>query len=79
MFHSFLSDNSKKYVATTAAHSKRIIEILKNKCLGVGISTIWENKNGCSEKYICVTALYLLPIWFKSYNIIIEFVPGHGR
>ena len=30
VFHSFISDNSKQYAATTAAHSKRIIELLKN-------------------------------------------------
>ena len=31
VFHSFLSDNSKQDAATTTAHSKRLISLLKNK------------------------------------------------
>ena len=31
LFHSFLSDDIKQYAATTTAHSKRLISLLKNK------------------------------------------------
>ena len=31
VFYSFLSDNSKKYAATTNSHRKRLIGILKEK------------------------------------------------
>ena len=31
VFHSFLSDNSKQDAATTTAHSKKLISLLKNK------------------------------------------------
>ena len=37
---------------------------------------IWENKDGCVEKYLCVTALYLLSILTYEYNIIIDGVVG---
>ena len=60
VFHSFLSDNSKQGAATTGAHSKRIIGLLKNgKCLSAGVNTIWENIDGCAEHYRCATSLYL--------------------
>ena len=58
MFHLSLIDNSKEDSATTAAHSKQIIELLKNsKCLGDGHSTIWNNIDICAEHYRYSTAL----------------------
>ena len=42
VFHSFLSDNSKQDAATTTAHRKRLISLLKNKqVLTTSLSTIW--------------------------------------
>ena len=52
-----------------------------HKCLGPGVSTIWENTDGCDEFYRCATALYALSILSQSYNIVIEsgiIAPGHG-
>ena len=44
VFHSFLSDDSKQDAATTTAHSKLLISLLKNeKVLKTSLSTIWEN------------------------------------
>ena len=52
VFHSFLSDDSKQDAATTTAHSKRLISLLKNKqVLKTSLSTIWENTDGCAEQY----------------------------
>ena len=57
----FLSDASNKYASTTAAHSKWIIELLKNRELIVtDISTIWDHLDGCDDQYRCPTAFYLL-------------------
>ena len=51
VFHSFLSDDSKQDAATTIAHSKRLISLLKNKqVLTTSLSTIWENTDGCDEQ-----------------------------
>ena len=53
MFHSFLSDVSKQYAATNTAHSKRLIELLKEqKVLTSSLSTIWENTDGCADQYV---------------------------
>ena len=42
VFHSFLSDNSKQNAATTTAHSKLLISLIKNKkVLTTSLSTIW--------------------------------------
>ena len=58
LFHYFLSDNSKQYAATTSAHSKSLISLLKNKqVLTTSLSTIWENTDGCAEQYRCASAL----------------------
>ena len=67
-----MSDPIIQTAATTAAHIKKIIDLFKKrKCLGSGISTIWENAYGCYYHYICATALYLSSILSKSLNIII--------
>ena len=66
-------DYSKQYAATTAAHSEKIIEMLKiSKCLGYGHIIIWDNIYVCDEHYNCATASYLLYILLKSYSRIID-------
>ena len=48
VFQSFLSGDSKQDAATTSAHRKLIIELLKNRQLIFSdISTIWDNSNDC--------------------------------
>ena len=52
------------------------------KKLGAGVSTRWENMNGCSEHCRCDTALFLLSILSKSYDINIDYgisSPEYGR
>ena len=82
MLHSFLSDNTKQYAATTAAHIKRISYLLKrNKCLGFGHSNILENIDGCDEHYRCDISLYLFLILSQLFDIIIDHdisIPGNG-
>ena len=83
MFHYFLSDNSKQDSATTTAHSKRLISLLKNQqVLTTSLITIWENTDGCAEQYICASALYLMSVMSQCYSIIIGrgiSAPGHGK
>ena len=51
VFHSFLSDDSKQDAATTTAHRKILISLLRNKrLLKTPLSTIWENTDGCAEQ-----------------------------
>ena len=50
-FNSFLSDDSKQDAATTTAHSKRLISLLKKKqVLTTSLRTKWENTDGCAEQ-----------------------------
>ena len=53
-----MSDKIKQDAATTASNSKLIIELLKNKCVGSVVSTIWENKKLCADYYRCDTSLF---------------------
>ena len=63
MFHYFLSDDSKQDSATTTAHSKHLIRLLKErKVLASSLITIWQNTDGCAEKYICASTLYLMSV-----------------
>ena len=60
VFHYFLSDDSKQDSAATTAHSNCLIELLKK--LMSTLSTVWENTDGCAEKYRCASALYLMSV-----------------
>ena len=72
VFHSLFPDDSKHDAATTSTQSKKIIELLQNRqLLFWGLSTIWEDADGCAEKYRFTNALYLLSMLAHTYNIII--------
>ena len=83
MFHYFLSEDSKQVSATTTAHSKRLVSLLKNKKIfTTSLSTIWENTDGCAEKYRCASVMYLMSVMSKTYSIIIDCgisAPGPGK
>ena len=52
VFHHFLSDDSKQDSATSAEHSKHIIELLKNRTvLFSDMSIILENTDSYAEQY----------------------------
>ena len=73
MFHSFLSYDRKQDDATTIAHSKHIIELLKQRnILSSELSTLWENTDGCAEHYRCDTALYLMSMLSQAFSVIID-------
>ena len=59
--------------ATTIAHSKHIIELLKqHNILSSELSTLWENTDGCAEHYRCDTAFYLMSILSQAFSVIID-------
>ena len=73
VFHSFLSDNIKQDTATTTAHSKLFISLIKDKkVLTTYFSIIWENTDDYSEQYICVSALYLMSGMPQCYSVMID-------
>ena len=79
----YLPDDSKKYAATTTAHSKHLLQLLQQKnILHTSSSTIWENIDGCAEQYICANELYLLSILSHAHDIIINHdvvAPVYGK
>ena len=73
VFHPFLSDDSKQYSATTTAHRKRLIELLKKQTLMTpSLSTIRENTEGCEYQYRCASALYLMSVFSQCFSITID-------
>ena len=83
MFHSFLSEDSKQYFATTTVHSKQLILLLnKKQVLKTSLGTIWENTDGCAEQYRRASVLYLMSVVSQTYSIIIVrgiSAPGNGK
>ena len=50
--------------------------------LSSGLSTSWENIDGCTTSYRCDTALFFLLMLSHAYQITIDRVigaPGHGK
>ena len=67
------SDYRIQYSATTIVNSKRIITLMnQNNVLSAELSTIWQNKDGCTYHYICDTALYLMPMLSQDFSLIID-------
>ena len=63
VFHSFLSDNNKQDASKIDAHINQIIDLLGEYIyLGSGVSTIWDNTDGCAEHYRFDTELYLFSV-----------------
>ena len=59
-----------------------IEQLKKQKKLTSTFSTIWENTDGCAEKYICASVLYLISVLSQSHSIIIDqgiSAPGYGK
>ena len=47
-----------------------------------GISTVWEDTNGCANQYRCDLNIYLITVLSSSYGIIMDreiHAPGHGK
>ena len=67
---------------TQVAHSKRIIELLKQRnIMHNTLSTIWGNVYGFPEHYIYATSSYLMSMFSQAFFVIIEHCissPGHG-
>ena len=47
-----------------------------------GMSTVWEDTDGCAKQYRCDFATYLMTILSSSYGIIMDRAinaSGHGK
>ena len=83
VFHSFLSDDSAQDGATTATHTRQLLQkLLDSDIIKAGLSTLWESTDGCAEQYRSATALFLLSALAHALNIAIDRAigaPGHGK
>ena len=47
-----------------------------------GVSTVWEDTDGCAKQYRVALSIYLMTVLSSSYGIIIHLssnAPGHGN
>ena len=73
VLHSFLSEDIKQYASTTIEHSKRIIELLKQRnIMPNNLSTILENTDCCAKHYRCDTTIYLVSMLSQEFSVIID-------
>ena len=76
-------DDRKQYSATTTAHRKRLIVMLKeNKALTASLITIRGKTDGFNEKYIWASAIYLMSVMSQCYLVILDrgvSAPGNGK
>ena len=50
--------------------------------LTTSLGKIWENTDGCAEKYRCASSLYLMSFMSQCYSIIIDWgigAPGYDK
>ena len=77
VFHSFLYNDRKQDVTTTAAHRKNHLFVEELTNYFYNLSTIWENTYDCTENYIFSTALYLLSNFLQAYNKLLTVMSVH--
>ena len=56
--------------------------ILDSVILVFGMSTVWEDTDGCAKHYRCVLAIYLMTVLSSSCGIIMDRAinaPGHDK
>ena len=55
---------------------------IESLILVYGISTVWEDTNGCAIKYGCNLAIYVMDMLSSSYGLRMYHAinePGHGN
>ena len=73
LFYSILSDDIKQDYATTIAHRKGIIELLKQlNMMSNTLCKIWGKVDGCAKQYRRATALYLIAMFSQAFSVIID-------
>ena len=81
--HSYVSDDNEKYACDSHAHMVYLLKIFLESGIFVsGMSTVWEDTDGCAKKYICALAIYLMTVLSYSYGIITDRAinsPGYGK
>ena len=62
---------------------KRLLKIfLESEKLVSGMSTVWEDTDGCPKQCMCYLAIYLMTLLSYSYDVIMDRAissPGNGN
>ena len=62
-FHSYKSDQNERYACYSSSYMVYVFNILiESGLLFYGLSTIWEETDGCTKKYRCVLTVYLMNV-----------------
>ena len=82
-FHSNISDENEQDGCDSHAYLFRLFKtFFKSVILVYGMSTVWENTDGCAKQYRFALGIYLINVWSSSYGVIIDRAinaPVHGN
>ena len=81
-FHSYISDENKEDACDSHAHMVHLLIFLESGRLVYGMSTVWEDIDGCAKQYRCALDRYLMTLLSYSYSIITDranYAPGNGK
>ena len=71
-----------RYMWFTFSYVSSIKKLFVPGILVCGMSTVWEDTDGCANQYICALDIYLMTLLQLSYGIIMDRVinaPGCGK
>ena len=57
-------------------------KLFESGILVSGMSTVWEDTDGCAKKYMCALTIYLMTVLSSSYGIMMDRAvnaPCHGK
>ena len=81
-FHSFLSDDPTQMASTVHFHMIKLIQHLMKKNILHRGGRLLGSTDGCAKQYKCSTAIYLMSMLAKSFDIVVDRAlgaPGHGE
>ena len=79
----YISDKNEQDACKSHDHIVHLLKtFLESGRLVSGISTVWEDTDGCVQQYMCDLSIYLMTVIPSSYGIIMDRainIPGHGK
>ena len=82
-FHSYIGDENEQDACDSYDHMFHLFnKIFESGILVSGMSTVWEDTDGCVKNYRCNLDIYLMNMLPSSYGIITDNAinaPGHGN
>ena len=60
--HSYISYDNEQDSCDSHAHLVHLLLFLESGIFVSGMSTVWEDTDGCSKEYMCALAIYLMTV-----------------